>query len=446
MTEVRETSETGKALFATRDYAIGDTVLQEDRPLAILSRSLSLEESDNPFTAMAQACRQTFDLPDVEAKLLSLYHPHADTTNPAEQELYKSSQSAAGRNHERLHKIIMVACCNSFQGGYLYEQASRINHSCQPNAVVNIQDDDTGALLVQALTTPIASNEEITISYAGLYLYADARARQCILRRDKYFDCTCMRCQAAVDPANTIPCTVCHPRHQSQLDEAAQYDDDEDNPVHYMIWKKDQFVCEYCGRVELAKSSVVTVVHSISDKVLQFLEQYKQQESSSTKGADQEENEDQEEQLESLLQEHLSLASSVLGARHWTTNLLLLLYLDRGLKQYHQKLIFQQTADDDMQLELAEHIDHLQRLTQFVDRLQLGLHSGHVLSDVIVGVARALVSLGDVKSAQYATRWLDHLKGFEPFLSEALLKVVDSLKQAWKRVEEDEPVRKKAKG
>jgi hypothetical protein len=446
MTEIRDTSDSGKAMFATRKYAVGDIILQEEKPLAILCRSSTSATNDDPFTAIAQAYHQTTNQLDVEEKLLSLYYPQSDTINPAEQALWKNSQTAA-QNDDRLHKIIMVACCNSFQGGYVYRQACRINHSCQPNALVDIQED-TGALLVRALT-PIAINEEIVISYAGLYLYADTRARQHVLRRDKYFDCACVRCQAAVDPANTIPCTKCHPRHQSQLDEATQYDDNDEHPVNYMIWKSDEFVCESCERVETSKSSVVTVVHSISDKVLQFLEQYKQQDTSSKTVSEQKDNkpqEEEDEQLESLLQEHLSLASSVLGARHWTTNLLLLLYLDRGLKRYHEKLIFQQTADDDMQLDLAEHIDHLQRITQFVKRLQLHLHPGHLLFDGIVGISRALVSLGDVKSAQYATRWLDNLNGYEPFLSEALVKVVDSLKSAWKRVQEDEPARKKVKG
>ncbi|GAX28168.1 hypothetical protein FisN_6Lh004 [Fistulifera solaris] len=447
MTEVRDTKDSGKALFATREYAIGDIILQEDKPLAILSHTTSYSaKNDSPFIAIAQAYQQSNTQLDIEAKLLSLYHPQADTANPAEQELWKNSQSAA-ENDDRLHKIIMIACCNSFQGGYVYEHASRINHSCQPNAIVNIQED-TGALLLRALT-PIVVGEEIGISYAGLYLYTDTRARQHVLRRDKFFDCACVRCQEAVDPANMIPCTKCHPRHQSHLDEATQYDDDDEHPVKYMMWKSDQFVCESCDYVETLKSSVATVVHSISDKVLQFLEQYKEQDNSSKASSEQKDNapqDEQDEELESLLQEHLSLASSVLGARHWTTNLLLLLYLDRGLKQYHKKLIFQQAADDDMQLDLAEHIDHLQRITQFVKRLKLHLHPGHLLSDVIVGIARALVSLSDVKSAQYATRWLDHLIGYEPFLSEALVKVVDSLKSAWTRMEADEPAHKKLKG
>lgn len=442
MTEIRETPDSGKALFATRDYAVGDIVLQEDKPLTILSRS---DDNKNPYHAIAQAYQQQqLKNSNVEAKLLSLYHPQNTNTTKAEQELWISTQSAAP-DSERLHKIIMIACCNSFHGGYIYEQASRINHSCQPNAVVRIQEKGDNTLQVKALT-PIATNEAVSISYAGLYLYADTRARQRILRRDKYFDCTCVRCQAPVDPANSVPCTICHPRQQTQLDEATQYDDDEQQPVQYMVWnnKDDMYVCETCGHKETFKSSVVTVVHSISDKVLQFLEQYKQQQHETTD----ENGDDVGEQLDYLIQEHLSLASSVLGARHWTTNLLLLLYLDRGLKEYHQKLIFQQADDDDdMQLELAEHIDHLQRITQFVERLQLQLHPGHLLSDVIVGVARALVSMGDVKSCKYAAEWLEHLNGYEPFLSEELRKVVDSLKSAWQRVEaEEEPARKKVKG
>lgn len=450
MTEVRDTSTTGKALFATQNYAVGNILLHEEKPLAILPRS-SL--ADNRFQAIVQAC-QSLD-PDIEKQLLALYHPQQDTQQPAEQELWKQTQPAS-QNNETLHKIIMVAFCNSFEGGHVYKEASRINHSCQPNAIVRIQDNQN--LQVQALI-PIMTNDAVSISYAGLYLYADTRARQTILRRDKFFDCTCVRCQALVDPGNTIPCTVCHPRQQSQLDEATQYDDDTEQPVSYMSWHSNRFVCESCNHTETSKSSIVKVVHSISDKVLQFLEQYKhQQEQKKSQSAKTQEDknieeDDEEEEIESLLQEHLSLASSVLGSRHWTTNLLLLLYLDRGLKQFHQKLIIQQTtgvADDgedeeEMQMELAEHIDHLQRITGFIERLQVDLHPGHLLSDVIIGVARALVSLGDVKSCKYAAEWLEHLNGYEPFLSESLLKVIDSLKHAWERIESEEPAQKKSK-
>jgi hypothetical protein len=90
-------------------------------------------------------------------------------------------------------------------------------------------------------------------------------------------------------------------------------------------------------------------------------------------------------------------------------------------------------ADPDMEV-LAEAIDYLERLCKFVQDLGLKLHIGHVLSDLVIGVARALVSLGDVKSQKYASNWLKRLAGYvEHFESDGIQKVVSTLQVAWTR-------------
>jgi biotin-(acetyl-CoA carboxylase) ligase len=90
-------------------------------------------------------------------------------------------------------------------------------------------------------------------------------------------------------------------------------------------------------------------------------------------------------------------------------------------------------ADPDMEL-LAEAIDMLERLCKFVQGLGLKLHMGHVLSDLVVGAARALVSLGDVKSQKYASEWLKRIAGYvEHFESDGMQKVVSALQVAWTR-------------
>jgi hypothetical protein len=77
----------------------------------------------------------------------------------------------------------------------------------------------------------------------------------------------------------------------------------------------------------------------------------------------------------------------------------------------------------------------LQRIERFVKGLQLGLHPGHLLSNVVVGVARALVSLGDSKSQKYAADWLDKIDMdyVQQFESDGIQKVVATLKGAWQR-------------
>jgi len=112
----------------------------------------------------------------------------------------------------------------------------------------------------------------------------------------------------------------------------------------------------------------------------------------------------QQEWEEQLLQ----LASSVLGSRHWTTNLLLLLHLDRSLKKMSSDMITSGSPPDLM--EVAELIDYLERLVRFVDGLSLNLHKGHLLGNVVIGVARTLVTLGDVKSKKYAAEWLEKIQ------------------------------------
>jgi hypothetical protein len=118
-----------------------------------------------------------------------------------------------------------------------------------------------------------------------------------------------------------------------------------------------------------------------------------------------------------LLEQHLGLASSVVGAKHWDTNLVLMLHLERTLQL------------------LAEATDMLERLCKFVQGYGLKLHTGHVLYDfLIVGAARALVSLGGVKSQKYASEWLERIAGYvEHFESDGMQKVVPALQVAWTR-------------
>jgi hypothetical protein len=202
--------------------------------------------------------------------------------------------------------------------------------------------------------------------------------------------------------------------------------------------------------------------------------------------------------LEDLLQEHVTLASNVMGARHWTTNLLLLLQLDTWLSNIHAQLLTRATTsnrgrvndnDDEANNEtlllesIAQAVDALQRLVQFVNGFsssslpnaaaaaaaqnkdnynnnnsnhgngnnnhhnnELVLHRGHLLSSVILGTVRALVSLGDAKSQKYASEWLkqlDHHNGDKHdnsndnfvtlFESLAMQKVVAALRVAWTR-------------
>jgi hypothetical protein len=149
---------------------------------------------------------------------------------------------------------------------------------------------------------------------------------------------------------------------------------------------------------------------------------------------------DEESLDDELLLQHLSMASSVLGARHWATNLLLLLQLDRSLQRMHMNMLLSSSdsanGDETSAIvlsELAMSIDTLQRLYRFACCLlfykDLLLDPGHLLSDVTIGVIRALIGLGDAKSRIYAIEWLDKISPYvDRFESPGMQKVVAALR------------------
>jgi hypothetical protein len=265
----------------------------------------------------------------------------------------------------------------------------------------------------------------------------------------KQFSCLCERCTVMPDEASAIPCPCCHPRTR-QLDEDVQYDDE--HTVHYVRLEHpgqaNTMVCPSChthvSPDDQEYAMLFKVMQSATAKVVTFFLDHQAMEKVKY---DQEDNEDIDEAdhiKQELLEQQIRIASNVLGARHWTTNLLLLLQLDQQLQRLHGDCLTE-GMDPDMDT-IAESIDMLERLRRFVDDLGLHLDKGHVLSDVIVGVARALVSLGDTKSQKYAADWLDTIDDFvQVFESEGMKKVVGSLQVAWKRSSAESSSNKKPK-
>jgi hypothetical protein len=453
-------------------------------------------ENHGKFKGMVQAALCYADTnadvsAETENKLLQLYHPSilsttaADMTDHARSEHEeaivqlsgmameylttlvdsKSKLSAGLADTETIQKVMLVWSCNSFEGGRVYFDISRINHSCNPNAVIlhdsgsnhntgtteDNKDDDRQTVVAAA---DIAIGEEISISYLGILLYTERSVRQASLRQNKHFNCHCSRCTGMPDSAAAFPCPACHPR-QSQLPEDVQYDDDADvMTVHYVTPSPrtngdgavvEVFTCSTPmkgGHAALNDANKdfqnkLVINRAVKDKVATFLQDHQAiQKSNNTAGDNEDDNADADEEKESLqaelLEQNLGMASSVVGAKHWATNLVLMLHLERSLQDFHTNMLTE-GADPDMEL-LAEAIDMLERLCKFVQGLGLKLHMGHVLSDLVVGAARALVSLGDVKSQKYASEWLKRIAGYvEHFESDGMQKVVSALQVAWTR-------------
>jgi hypothetical protein len=459
MTQVRPIGG-GEGLFAKKAFAVGEIILREASPLVQLSpkddndelklfaalgamksgettflatiKPPSLVDPDYKriFRAMIQAilCFTELDMnlnESKKVKLFQLYSPDLSNPSPEEAPIVKVSKQAleyiqknAGRdsktfhfvtsNPEKAQQIMLIWSCNSFEGGRIYDEHSRVNHSCSPNAVIQTESEEQ---FIKA-ASPLAEGDEISISYLGLMLYSDRATRQQQLSLQKHFRCQCKRCISPEDIPAAIPCTHCHTRQGRYLEEDVAYDDEE--TVHYMVPGQDHYHCEHCKTTIEKDNESFAATLSVSQKVAAHL-----RESAS------EEDEEAEEFLEQLHQ----LAQMVTGARHWTTNLVSLLRLDARLQHQHAALM--EGAELPDLADIAETVDALQRLWKYFEGLDLDIHPGHVLSAVVVGVARLLVSLGDEKSRTYCAWWVEKIRDYsDAFDNPGMKKVVEALLQA----------------
>ncbi len=93
-----------------------------------------------------------------------------------------------------------------------------------------------------------------------------------------------------------------------------------------------------------------------------------------------------------------------------------------------------------MLVEIAKAADGIEQAFAFASSLGLRLDPAHWLFDYVVGLARALVGLGDVKSQKYASRWIGRVKNYaEKFENDGMKRVVVALRDAWKRETNDRP-------
>ena len=248
--------------------------------------------------------------------LLQLYYPSNESTLDAEKSIINVADEAilflkqhvttskttgnvfsTFEDWDKLHKLVLIWSCNSFQGGRIYPKISRVNHSCNPNAVIQTSnatgqsagngsdgESNSEGQKVLAVTT-IEKGSEICISYLGLLLYTDTSVRQKKLERTKFFKCLCSRCTAAssegaMEGAAQIPCPTTHPRDPKQmsLDEDTQYDDDQ--TVKYTVLIEPGISkAKQLGGSDNEK--LLKVLHGVRTKVERFLDTYDNREAES---------------------------------------------------------------------------------------------------------------------------------------------------------------------
>ena len=373
-----------------------------------------------------------------------------------ESSLQQLVKDANGANE--LVTLLLIYSCNAFEGGRVYDGLSRVNHSCNPNAVVrsNSSGDDNDVSVLKA-ACDIAKGEEINISYLGRYLYAGYPTRQRVLRDSKYFVCRCYRCRSTShdDLASRIPCPKCHPRTGRHLEEDVMFDDCDEGdltvsyatPKNGMTAEQRSIKCEGCRGITSFDTSeeslrkkkeamCIKFTCMAEDKVYDRLESNDNLNdcSSNDKSLDVDVEREADEQF-------YQMATSICGAKHWSTHFMNLSLIEEALANFHASLMSSgqsETEDvsnmDELFTDIAEAADGIERAWKYANDLSLKIDPSHWLFDYSVGLARILVGLGDEKSQKYAAEWITKVEDYaKVFESDGMQKVVMSLKNAWKR-------------
>ncbi|KAL1676779.1 hypothetical protein EV122DRAFT_184274, partial [Schizophyllum commune] len=173
----------GLGMFAQKDLDMGDLILAE-RPLAVI-----------PAFVLGGASKS--DPEKLLDQLTALMDPHARSAFFALADCHQGPCQALGISKTNGIGLgdDLVYPDDSSDPTYIgvFDRASRINHSCSPNAVYHF-DLQSFCLDVRAIR-PIPKGEEIFISYSDSLL-RPAKRRQRSLQNYK-FRCTCSACANA---------------------------------------------------------------------------------------------------------------------------------------------------------------------------------------------------------------------------------------------------------
>jgi hypothetical protein len=237
----REVPGRGVAAFAARSFAPGDTILQEP---ALLVSSLAAQGKGNfelwealkreerarrlpPFiphahigalaalrdlgpnrcrSSLLTKCGGSDDLPDQQeqkrqlAVLRSMIRegllPQASTTFTAGE--YAKLRQVITLNGFRFNEGLHEDHPHYDTGEALFDQVSRINHACDPNAYFDLSWDCTHGTVINCVRSlkDITEGEEINISYVPQIFQIPLADRRQQLSKHWGFDCDCKRCCA----------------------------------------------------------------------------------------------------------------------------------------------------------------------------------------------------------------------------------------------------------
>ena len=465
-----------------------DLVLPKDMVDKLKSCSESIEVRIKKLRGMILAVATYATHPpsnDDKLKLFNLYHPSIDAEGSEEEanavELAKiavesckllaatdgSLFNIVNGNSETVLKLALIYSCNAFDGGRLYQKLSRVNHSCNPNAVV-VEGGSSHNVSALKAACSISKGSEITISYLGKELFVGKPIRNRKLRVEKHFVCRCKRCtgnnaeevlndnaitkSVSLDLASCIPCPICHPRTK-YLDEDIMFDEEDDNlQVSYAfaengLTPEDRSLhCTTCGGVTSMgiEGSVRKKKEGMTIKYMTMAEDKVYNQIETNKFSEQEGDSAEQEVDRSLLQ----MATATCGARHWTTQILNLAIIEETLVNLQATLMTVDQEQDEMEemfTDIAECADGIEKAFAYAKSLNMNLDPAHWLFDYVLGLARILVGLGDEKSQKYGAKWIERVEDYaNKYENEGIRKVVSAVKNAWRRKRDAEKTENEA--
>ena len=217
--EIVENRARGKFVIARRDILPGELVLEEKEPLMYFTEeSVNQRESQvipevGYFTT---ACSTFKKLPDFRKRQIeNLYaptdKPFANGMRMVARNLRYVMPGTTKPQHlpqnemDIFVKVSALMEYNSFfsKGGYyLFNETSRLSHSCAANCVYNI----VGPACKCYAVSPIKAGEELTITYKEVRDFEPTHKRRELYAAGKDFTCHCPRCDAFGDDTRQFDC------------------------------------------------------------------------------------------------------------------------------------------------------------------------------------------------------------------------------------------------
>lgn len=202
----------GRVVVATRSFAIGELVMS-DQPLVVFDSG-----DDAAFLKAFAAAPES-----KRAAILDMVHPPLDKDANALVVAHRAAAAKFDGRHglskELIHKLLLIRDTNthSYSGheiafdaaddgtdkGALFENGSKLAHSCLPNCAYSSSNLHGG--LEYRACRPIAAGDMMTFSYLGDIWTKNTPERRAECLETKDFVCCCPRCNAP-DATNGVLC------------------------------------------------------------------------------------------------------------------------------------------------------------------------------------------------------------------------------------------------